>query len=58
MCRVCHSKFRDPKSVLNHLKQFHPEHARKAWNKFQVGLRRPQQLGPHSVGAETTPAAD
>ena len=37
MCRVCHSKFRDPKSVLNHLKHFHPEHARKAWNKFQVG---------------------
>ena len=36
MCRVCQSKFRDPQSVLQHLKQFHREHAMKAWSKFQV----------------------
>ncbi|KAF0302386.1 Histone-lysine N-methyltransferase trithorax [Amphibalanus amphitrite] len=51
VCRVCHSKFRDPKSVLNHLKQFHPEHARKAWNKFQDNLKNRQS------GAAPPPAA-
>lgn len=47
VCRVCQSKFRDPQSVLNHLKQFHPEHAMKAWKKFQDNLksRRPDAPG-------------
>lgn len=46
VCRVCQSKFRDPQSVLQHLKQFHREHAMKAWSKFQVsGCARARETG-------------
>ncbi|XP_037080458.1 uncharacterized protein LOC119101259 [Pollicipes pollicipes] len=59
VCRVCHSKFRDPKSVLSHLKEFHPEHARKAWNKFQENLRSRQpgsgaRPAPGGAGGDDT----
>ncbi|KAF0312452.1 Histone-lysine N-methyltransferase trithorax [Amphibalanus amphitrite] len=50
VCRVCQSKFRDPQSVLHHLKQFHLEHAMKAWSKFQENLRTRQPEAPAGRG--------